>query len=105
MRLIHGKATTTHCHKSVSGFGIVNIGRGCGRLQNVTVLISYYVAFYALYLLIPVKSFLGTRKGGTGTLTVYGSNGRVWRFSSSESDFLHKAVLKFRKGIPLRPSA
>ena len=98
------KSYDKHCHKSVSGFGIVNIGRGYGRLQNVTVLISYYVAFYALYLLIPVKSFLGTRKGGTGTLTVYGSNGRVWRFSSSESDFLHKAALKFRKGIHCAPA-
>ncbi len=51
------KSYDKHCHKSVSGFGIVNIGRGCGRLQNVTVLISYYVAFYALYLLIPSNPF------------------------------------------------
>ncbi len=60
------KSYDKHCHKSVSGFGIVNIGRGCGRLQNVTVLISYYVAFYALYLLIPVKSFFGNEEGRNG---------------------------------------
>ena len=60
------KSDDKHRHKSVSGFGIVNIGRGCGRLQNVTVLISYYVAFYALYLLVPVNSFFGNEEEHNG---------------------------------------
>ena len=100
------KSYDKHCHKSVSGFGIVNIGRGCGRLQNVTVLISYYVAFYALYLLIPVKSFFGNEEGRKRELSLsMAPMVGCGDSPSSESDFLHKAVLKFRKGIHCAPSA
>lgn len=66
-----------HCHRSVCGFGIMDIGGSGGCFQNVAVFIRYYVAFYALYLLIAVNSLLGTRQCGTGTLTVNGSYSRM----------------------------
>ncbi len=94
-----GKCDDQHCHQSVCGFGIMNIGRSSGCSQNVTVLVCYYIAFHAFDRLVAVNSLLGTREGGTGTLTVNSSDSGLWRLASSKPDFLHKSVLKFGKGI------
>lgn len=93
------KCDDQHCHQSVCGFGIMNIGRSSGCSQNVTVLVCYYIAFHAFDRLVAVNSLLGTREGGTGTLTVNSSDSGLWRLASSKPDFLHKSVLKFGKGI------
>lgn len=94
-----------HCHKSVCRFGIMDIGRSCGCLQNIAVLIRYYIALYTLNLFVSVNALLGARQRRPGTLTVNGSDGRVWRLASLNPDFLHKTVLKFGKGIHGAPTS
>lgn len=83
----------------------MNIGRSSGCFQNVTVLVCYYIAFHAFDRLVAVNSLLGTREGGTGTLTVNSSDSGLWRLASSKPDFLHKSVLKFGKGIQRSPAS
>lgn len=88
-----------HGKKSVSGFGIMDIGPGCGCLQYIAIFIGYYIAFYALDFLIAINSFPGTGKSGSGALTVYSPYSRIRGLSSFTSEYSEKSVLKFREGI------
>ncbi len=100
-----GKCDDQHCHQSVCGSGIMNIGRSSGCFQNVTVLVCYYIALHASDFPVAVNSLLGTREGGTGTLTVDSSDRGLWRLASSKPDFLHMSVRKFGKGIHRSPAS
>ncbi len=60
------KCDDQHCHQSVCGFGIMNIGWSSGCFQNVAVLIYYYVAFHAFDLLVAVKFPFGNAGGRNG---------------------------------------
>ena len=80
------KCDDQHCQQSVCGFGIMNIGRSSGCFQNVSVLVCYYIALHAFDFLVALSSLLGTREGGTGTLTVDSSDSGLWRLASSKAD-------------------
>ncbi len=65
-----GESHHKHCHKRVCRFGVMDIRRSCGCLQNITILVSYYIAFHAFDFLIAVYPFWGTGQRGTGAFTV-----------------------------------
>ena len=78
---------------------------GCGGLRHVAIFSRYYVVFHSVVFFVYINDFWETRQSGTATLAVDGSYCGVWRFSSSESDFLHKPVLQFRKRIHRSPAS
>lgn len=92
-------------HQSVCRSGFVNIGRDCGCLQYIAVLVRYDIEFHVFGLLVAVNALLRARQGGARTLTVNGTNRGVGCFSSSEPDFLHKPVLKFGKRSHSTPAS
>ena len=97
MHLIHGETTASiaaRVYADLESWILVGVVRApaCSHF-------FYHVVFHALGFVVSVNEFWETRQSGTATLAVDGSYCGVWRFSSSESDFLHKPVLQFRKRI------
>lgn len=99
-----GESHHKHCHKRVCRFGVMDIRRSCGCLQNITILVSYYIAFHAFDFLIAVYPFLGTGQRGTGAFTVDSPDCRLGEFASPDPYLLYKTVLNFRKRIHCTPT-
>ncbi|GEM_PF-3501450 len=94
-----------HCQKGVCGFGIMDICRSCRSLQNISVLISYYIALHSFNFLVAVYSLLGTRQTRTGAFAVNGTNRGLRRLASPKSYRLHKTVLKLGKCVHRSPTS
>ena len=92
-------------YKSVSRFGIMNIRRSRCSFENVSVLVSYYIAFHSFNFLIAIDAFLRTRQCRARTLTVNGSYGGRFGFATSESYFLYKVILKLSESIHSAPAS
>lgn len=80
--------------QGIRRLGIMNVRRCRHRLQNVTVLVCYDVAFHAFDLLVAIYTLLGSGKCGTCTGAVDGSDGRCLGFSSAEPQLTYQNFLE-----------
>lgn len=94
-----------HCQKGISGFGIMDIGRSSGSLQNIPVLVRYNIALHPFNLLVAVNPLLGTRQRRTGAFAVNRTDCGLRRFASPKSYRLHKTILNLGKGIHRPPAS
>jgi len=85
-----------HSQKGISGFGIMDIGRSSGSLQDIPVLVRYNIALHPFNLLVAVNPLLGTRQRRTGAFAVNRTDCGLRRFASPKSCRLHKTILNLR---------
>lgn len=94
-----------HCQKGISGFGIMDIGRSSGSLQDIPVLVRYNIALHPFNLLVAVNPLLGTRQRRTGAFAVNRTDCGLRRFASPKSYRPHKTILNLGKGIHRSPAS